>query len=257
MQSKPELEVIVPEWNAPENIKAFFTLRSGGMSACAYGDKDGFCGLNLGNHVGDNKYSVRGNRRIVTDMLGAEPKWLSQVHSSRVVRAEDNNAEEQADAEFTTAAGIPCVVMTADCVPVLLCDKKGIVIAAAHAGWKGLADGVLQNTVAAMRKEIGDEAEIIAWIGPHIRKDHFEVRDDVADYYRASAVKAAADDALESIGEGVWHLDLARFAKEALKQTGVTEVTDCERDTYSDPEHFYSYRRDKVTGRHGAFICKR
>ena len=89
-----------------------------------------------------------------------------------------------------------------------------------------------------MRKEIGDEAEIIAWIGPHIRKDHFEVRDDVADYYRASAVKAAADDALESIGEGVWHLDLARFAKEALKQAGVTEVTDCERDTYSDPEHF-------------------
>jgi YfiH family protein len=165
MQSKPELEVIVPEWNAPENIKAFFTLRSGGMSACAYGDKDGFCGLNLGNHVGDNKYSVRGNRRIVTDMLGAEPKWLSQVHSSRVVRA-----EEQADAEFTTAAGIPCVVMTADCVPVLLCDKKGIVIAAAHAGWKGLADGVLQNTVAAMRKEIGDEAEIIAWIGPHIQR---------------------------------------------------------------------------------------
>ena len=124
MQSKPELEVIVPEWNAPENIKAFFTLRSGGMSAGAYGDKDGFCGLNLGNHVGGNKYSVRGNRRIVTDMLGAEPKWLSQVHSSRVVRAEDNNAEEQADAEFTTAAGIPCVVMTADCVPVLLCDKK-------------------------------------------------------------------------------------------------------------------------------------
>ena len=82
MQSKPELEVIVPEWNAPENIKAFFMLRSGGMSAGAYGDKDGFCGLNLGNHVGDNKYSVRGNRRIVTDMLGAEPKWLSQVHSS-------------------------------------------------------------------------------------------------------------------------------------------------------------------------------
>ena len=113
MQSKPELEVIVPEWNAPENIRAFFTLRSGGMSAGAYGDKDGFCGLNLGNHVGDNKYSVRGNRRIVTDMLGAEPKWLSQVHSSRVVRAEDNNTEEQADAEFTTAAGIPCVVMTA------------------------------------------------------------------------------------------------------------------------------------------------
>ena len=227
MQRKPDLGEGVPEWSAPENIKAFLTLRAGGMSACAYGDKDGFCGLNLGNHVGDNKYSVRGNRRIVTDMLGAEPKWLSQVHSSRVVRAEDNNAEEQADAEFTTAAGIPCVVMTADCVPVLLCDKKGIVIAAAHAGWKGLADGVLQNTVAAMRKEIGDEAEIIAWIGPHIRKDHFEVRDDVADYYRASAVKAAADDALESIGEGVWPLDLARFAPAALKPAGVPEVNAC------------------------------
>ena len=153
MQSKPELEVIVPEWNAPENIKAFFTLRSGGMSACAYGDKDGFCGLNLGNHVGDNKYSVRGNRRIVTDMLGAEPKWLSQVHSSRVVRAEDNNAEEQADAEFTTAAGIPCVVMTADCVPVLLCEQKRNRIAAAHAGWKGLADGVLQKPTVAADEE--------------------------------------------------------------------------------------------------------
>ncbi len=92
-------------------------------------------------------------------------------------------------------------------MPVLLCDKKGTIVAAAHAGWKGLADGVLQTqTVAAMRKEIGDEEEIIAWIGPHIRKDHFEVRVDVADYYRASAVKAAADDALESIGEGGWHL---------------------------------------------------
>lgn len=257
MQSKPELEVIVPEWNAPENIKAFFTLRSGGMSAGAYGDKEGFCGLNLGSHVGDNKYSVRGNRRIVADMLGAEPKWLNQVHSSRVVRAEDNETEEQADAEFTTEVGVPCVVMTADCVPVLLCDKKGTVVAAAHAGWKGLADGVLQNTVAAMRKEIGDDAEIIAWIGPHIRKDNFEVRDDVADYYRASSVKDAAEEGLESQGEGAWHLDLARFVKEALKQAGVTEVTDCGRDTFSDPKHFYSYRRDKVTGRHGAFICKR
>ena len=115
----------------------------------------------------------------------------------------------------------------------------------------------MRRSIQRFTRNTYDEEEIIAWIGPHIRKDHFEVRVDVADYYRASAVKAAADDALESIGEGGWHLDLARFAKEALKQAGVTEVTDCERDTYSDPEHFYSYRRDKVTGRHGAFICKR
>lgn len=257
MLSKPELEVIVPEWDAPENVKAFFTLRSGGMSAGAYGDKDGFCGLNLGNHVEDNKYSVRGNRRIVADMLGAEPKWLSQVHSSRVVRAEENNTEEKADAEFTTISGVPCVVMTADCVPVLLCDRKGIVVAAAHAGWKGLADGVLQNTVAAMRKEIDKDDEIIAWIGPHIRKEHFEVRGDVADYYRSSVLRSAVEEALEPAANGVWYLDLARFVREALKQAGVTEIVDCGRDTFSDPEHFYSYRRDKVTGRHGAFICKR
>lgn len=257
MQSKPELEVIRPVWDAPENVVAFFTLREGGMSAGPYGGEDGFCGLNLGNHVGDNKYAVQGNRRIVTDMLHSEPRWLTQIHSSRVICADENLSAQEADAEWTKESGVPCVVMTADCVPLLLCDTEGKIVAAVHAGWKGLADGVIQNTVEVLRKEVGEKAEFMAWIGPHIRQAHFEVKEDVVSYYRESLLKEVCDEAIEKVGEGVWHLNLARFVREALRQGGVANISDCELDTYSDPKLFYSFRRDKVTGRHGAFICKR
>lgn len=257
MQSKPELEVIRPVWDAPENVVAFFTLREGGMSAGPYRAADGFCGLNLGNHVGDNKYAVQGNRRIVTDMLPSVPRWLTQIHSSRVICADGNLEAAEADAEWTTESGVPCVVMTADCVPILLCDTEGKSVAAVHAGWRGLADGVIQNTIEVLKKEIGEKAEFLAWIGPHIRRAHFEVKGDVVNYYRESILKNLCEDAIEEVQEGLWHLDLARFAREALRQGGVEAVSDCELDTYSDPKLFYSYRRDKETGRHGAFIFKR
>lgn len=256
MIEKPEVKLVIPNWKAPKNVHAFFTLRSGGMSAGPYGDKDGFCGLNLGDHVGDNKYSVRGNRQIVEGMLGADPRWLKQVHSTRVVPAEENENGEEADAEFTQKSNTPCVVMTADCVPVLFCDTEGQVIAAAHAGWKGLANGILQNTVRAMRSAVGEKSEIMAWIGPHIRKDHFEVRSDVVEYYLSSAIKDACSEGLEKTSPEAWHMDLSRFVREALRQVGVKEIYDCGLDTFSDPLSFYSYRREKVTGRHGAFICK-
>lgn len=257
MQSKPELEVIRPVWDAPENVVAFFTLREGGMSAGPYGGVDGFCGLNLGNHVGDNKYAVQGNRRIVTDMLPSQPRWLTQIHSSRVICADGNRESEEADAEWTRESGVPCVVMTADCVPILLCDREGKSVAAVHAGWRGLADGVIQNTLEVLKKEIGEKAEFLAWIGPHIRRAHFEVKADVVNYFRESLLQNVCEEAMEEVQAGLWHLDLARFAREALRQAAVENISDCELDTYSDPKLFYSYRRDKETGRHGAFIYKR
>lgn len=147
--------------------------------------------------------------------------------------------------------------MTADCVPVLFCEKNGKAVAAAHAGWRGLADGVLQACVEAMRGKLEDNgAEIMAWIGPHIRKESFEIREDVADYYRNSKLSGVCGEAIEKKADGSMRLDLSLFVREALRLSGVSEVYDCGLDTFSDPKRFYSYRRSGRTGRHGAFIYK-
>ncbi len=147
--------------------------------------------------------------------------------------------------------------MTADCVPVLFCEKNGKAVAAAHAGWRGLADGVLQACVEAMSGKLEDSsAEIMAWIGPHIRKESFEIREDVADYYRNSKLSGVCGEAIEKKADGSMRLDLSIFVREALRLSGVSEVYDCGLDTFSDPKRFYSYRRSGRTGRHGAFIYK-
>ncbi|WP_289175260.1 peptidoglycan editing factor PgeF [uncultured Parasutterella sp.] len=257
MRSKPELEVLVPQWPVPANVKAFFTLRSGGLSAGAYGAEDGFNGLNLGDHVEDSPYAVKANRAMVTEMIGSEAAWLRQIHSTIVLEADQVKDAPQADAAFTTHSKVPCVVMTADCVPVLFCEKNGKAVAAAHAGWRGLADGVLQACVEAMSGKLEDSsAEIMAWIGPHIRKESFEIREDVADYYRNSKLSGVCGEAIEKKADGSMRLDLSIFVREALRLSGVSEVYDCGLDTFSDPKRFYSYRRSGRTGRHGAFIYK-
>lgn len=256
MQRKPEIALLAPQWRAPNTIRAFFTYRSGGLSTGPYGALDGLNGLNLGRHAGDNPHNVRANRRLLSSFLPSEPRWLRQVHSTRVLEADQVECEPDADASFTLKENIVCVVMTADCVPVLLCDVHGKIVAAAHAGWKGLANGVLQNTVNAMREHVGDtKRDIIAWIGPHIRQEHFQVQQDVVDIYQASNLKNVAGAAIIKNGAG-YQLNLALFVKEALRQVGVDNVSDCQLDTYADAEKFYSYRRDRVTGRHAAIIYR-
>lgn len=256
MQQKLQLEVLKPNWDAPSSVKAFFTYRYGGVSAGDFGSADGFNGLNLGTHVPDSPYNVRANRSIVRELLPADPAWLSQVHSTKVLRAEEVKGAPEADASFTALDDTVCVIMTADCVPVLFTDEKAQVVAAAHAGWKGLANGVLQETVKAMRGAMSDKnSQILAWIGPHIRQESFEVKEDLLSFYSQSVLADHLADAVLKKDQS-YYLSLAKLVKAALNSVGVNAIWDCELDTFSDRQKFFSYRRDKQTGRHGAFIYK-
>lgn len=172
------MNLIIPDWNAPKNIRAFSTVRSGGVSQSPYqGDDSGKNGLDFGMHVGDSPLAVQKNRAILRKELPTEPVWLNQVHGTTVVNAENVTGVPDADASFAEKKGVVCTIMTADCLPVLLCDKAGTVVAAAHAGWRGLAGGILENTVAVMRDKTN--SEIMAWLGPSIGPDAFEVGEDV------------------------------------------------------------------------------
>lgn len=161
------MNLIIPEWSAPKNVRAFSTVRHGGVSESPYqGDDTGKNGLNFGMHVGDSPLAVKKNRAILREELPAEPVWLNQVHGTTVVNGENVTGVPDADASFAEKKGIVCTIMTADCLPVLLCDRAGTVVAAAHAGWRGLAGGVLENTIAVMRGKT--DSEIMAWLGPAI-----------------------------------------------------------------------------------------
>ena len=175
----PQLDLQWP--GLPASVGALSTLRSGGVSAPPYDDGDGGGGLNLGTHVGDAPDAVARNRALLRAGLPAEPAWLTQVHGTRVVDAATVSAAPQADASFSNRRGVVCAIMTADCMPVLLADAQGRVVGAAHAGWRGLAAGVLENTVAAMRE--AGAGELFAWLGPAIGPGAFEVGPEVADAF--------------------------------------------------------------------------
>ena len=177
MNWKNELAVIRPDMG--EKVKAFFTERVGGVSSGPWGGLDGIMGLNVGTRVGDNSGCVRMNRSIVADLCPAQPHWMTQVHGTDVVQAEDVSDESvQADAQFTMKPETVCVVQVADCLPVLLADKKARIVAAVHAGWKSLAAGVIEATVQAMKEKLPD-CELKAWLGPRIGFDDFVVVDEV------------------------------------------------------------------------------
>lgn len=254
--TKPSTEVIYPEWDAPENVHALFTLRSGGLSAGPWGGEDGFNGLNLANHVGDSPFAVKMNRQFLRSWIPSEPKWLNQIHSTEVVVADQIENPVDADASITTNSNVVCVVMTADCLPILLTDRQGCAVSAVHAGWRGLVQGIIQKSVEEMRKTLADpEAEIMAWIGPCIRRESFEVQEDVAQIFRESSLSAVANTAISQNGSS-FLLDLPAFAKEALRLQGVTQVFDSGCNTYTDAKRFYSYRRDGDCGRHATLIWK-
>ncbi len=185
------MQLIYPDWDAPPQIGALATTRDGGVSAAPYDDGAGNGGLNLGSHVGDRPQDVESNRSALLRLLPNEPIWLSQVHGNRVVDAAQAMVGEQADAIIATQSGQVCAIQTADCLPVLLCDRAARVVGAAHAGWRGLAAGVLENTVARMRAEGADD--LIAWFGPAIGPSRFEVGSDVyAAFVERDAQTAAA-----------------------------------------------------------------
>jgi polyphenol oxidase len=246
------MELIVPDWDAPANIGAFATTRRGGVSTGHCSDGAGSGGLNLGVNAGDKPEDVRRNRDLVTRLLPAEPAWLTQVHGTIVVDAAQANDAPQADASIATSGGAVCVVQTADCLPVLLCDVDGGVVGAAHAGWRGLAGGVLENTVAAMRE--AGAGEILAWMGPAIGPMNFEVGEDVLAAFAAHApVPAAAFKAIAG-KPGKYLADIYRLARQRLAMVGVENCYGGGLCTVADSARFYSYRRDRETGRMASLI---
>jgi YfiH family protein len=239
---------IVPDWPAPSNVRAFITTRSGGVSTGPYAS------FNLGYTTGDDAAAVDANRARLRDALPDEPRWLEQVHGARVVEAEGVHDRPRADASVATAAETVCAIMVADCLPILLSNGSGSVVAAAHAGWRGLADGVIENTVGAMIARGAETKEILAYIGPGIGPSAFEVGDDVYATYTSRDPGAVA--AFKAHAPGKWLADLPMLARRALARCGVTHVYGGDLCTWSDPQRFYSYRRDRTTGRMGALIWR-
>lgn len=235
---------IVPGWPAPARVRALSTTRAGGVSVAPYDS------LNLGTHVGDDPARVAANRAQVRRIVPSEPAWLNQVHGTAVVDAASVASVQDADASVSRTPGAVCVVMTADCLPVLLCDRAGSVVGAAHAGWRGLHGGVIEATVAAMQVA---PADVIAWLGPAIGPTAFEVGDEVRAAFVAT--DAIADAAFKPAGQpGKWLADIYLLARQRLAALGVTAVYGGDCCTVSESRRFFSYRRDGVTGRMASLV---
>ncbi len=238
--SSLNLELIIPDWPAPATVRAFTTTRAGGFS------KDTWSSMNLGPRCGDDPLAVRRNREKLESRLPAAPQWLCQVHGTKVVTHPGvSGGELEADGLVSSSPGQVCAVLTADCLPVLLCNRSGNRVAVAHAGWRGLARGVLQATVRQMKEAPG---EIMAWLGPAIGPKVYPVGEEVRQafaqehgiYFRENGDR--------------WLLDLYGVARRMLTQLGVTAVYGGRFCTFSDSERFFSFRRDGVTGRMASVI---
>jgi YfiH family protein len=248
-----DVQIIEPDWPAPAAVRAAFTLRTGGVSAAP------FDSLNLGAGIGDSPEAVAENRRRVRESLRlpAEPLWLEQVHGIAVVQAESVGASvglsatPRADASVAHTAGHVCAIRVADCMPVLFAALDGSAIGAAHAGWRGLAGGVLEATV----EQLGVPASrLVAWMGPTIGPGNFEVGEDV----RATFTKSDANAASAFVGNnrGRWQCDLYALARQRLRRLGVTSIYGGGWSTFAESDRFFSYRRDGQCGRMAALIWR-
>lgn len=242
-------DLIFPDWPAPPRVKAFFTTRAGGVSAHPYDS------LNLGAHVGDAPLHVAENRARLGALLPAAPIWLNQTHGVNVLRlgakCASSHAPVEADASVTGTINTVCAVMVADCLPVLFCVDEGSRVGAAHAGWRGLLSGVLERTVEALGCA---PTEVMAWMGPAIGADAFEVGSDVFDAFTSASGGDAA--AFRPIAErpGKYFADIYALARWRLQRAGVTKIFGGQFCTVSDKTRFFSYRRDGQTGRMAALI---
>ncbi|AUV03692.1 purine nucleoside phosphorylase YfiH [Phytobacter ursingii] len=238
-------KLIVPDWPLPPGVVACSSTRIGGVSLPPYDS------LNLGAHCGDDLVHVEENRKrmFAAGQLPSKPVWLEQVHGKDVLKLTgEPYVSKRADASYSNTPGTVCAVMTADCLPVLFCNRDGTEVAAAHAGWRGLCAGVLEETVACF----ADKPEnILAWLGPAIGPDAFEVGPEVRDAFMA--VEAIADRAFRPAGEK-YYADIYALARQRLTSVGVTQVFGGEHCTFSQKGDFFSYRRDKNTGRMASFI---
>jgi hypothetical protein len=241
------LGLLVPRWEAPLTVRAACTLRTGGVSAPP------FESLNLGGHVGDEPAAVAENRRRVAAALALprEPLWLEQVHGARVAEADRPGTPAAADAAVSRQSGRVLAILVADCLPVLFASRDGAVVAAAHAGWRGLAAGVLEATVAAMQVE---PRGIVAWLGPAIGPRHFEVGEEVRAAFLAH--DAGAAEGFVRNARGRWQCDLLGLARRRLAALGLSEPGAVQLCTYAERERCFSYRRDGRTGRMAALIWR-
>ncbi|MCZ6802459.1 MAG: peptidoglycan editing factor PgeF [Proteobacteria bacterium] len=232
------------DWPAPKQVHAGTTLRVGGHSQAPFND------LNLAHHVGDVSANVYKNRAIIINRLElqSEPICLDQTHSSNVISIDTTPENRKADGSFTTRQNKVCTVMTADCVPVLFCNHSGTKIAAVHAGWRGICRGIIENAI----KMFSEPETVLAWIGPCISSDYYEVGKDVytACLNHSSALKSA----FKQSNAGHWHCDLANIVKIILKNAEVGAIYECRLCTYKMDRLFYSYRRDGKTGRMASMI---
>jgi len=242
MRSLPHPDWIAPAWPAERRVRALITTRSGGVSSGK------FASLNLSTRVGDDLQCVARNRAILKACLPAEPAWVKQVHGTAVIDAARATPDAEADGVVTRDTGPVCAVMTADCLPVLLCDRAGKSVGIAHAGWRGLAGGVVENVVKAMRVPPGD---LIAYIGPGIGARRYEVGEDVHKAFVDT--DSAAAGSFTPRKNGKYLVDLYGLARRRLAAAGVAEIYGGEFCTASE-ERFFSFRRDRTTGRMASLI---
>ena len=236
---------LVPDWPAPASVRAVTTTRQGGVSQGCYAS------MNPADHVDDDPVAVMANRRYLQQALDlpCQPVWLQQVHGTTVVNAATAGTSPAADAAYSLEAGVVCAVLTADCLPVLLSDTAGECVAAIHAGWRGLVAGVVEQAVQATGRP-GDA--LLAWLGPAIGPSAFQVGEEVRDSFMAHDQAAAG--AFRQGTDGRWFADLHQLARQRLADCGVTAVYGGGYCSFTDPELFYSYRRDGVTGRMATLI---
>lgn len=238
------MDYLQPDWPAPDNIGALTTTREGGVSQGA------FAGWNLGMHVGDDPDAVQKNRLALTGMVHGELTWLEQVHGTEVARLPHQDTHPKADAAFTDTVGQACTVMTADCLPVLFCSHDGCQVAAAHAGWRGLLNGVLESTLALFAQP----ERCFVWLGPAIGPQAFEVGEDVYQAFISYSWQTKA--AFSPRGSDKYLADLYALARQRLIATGVTAIYGGSLCTYQQGDQFYSYRRDGQTGRMATCIWR-
>jgi len=239
------VKLINASWTVPDHIKAVVTTRDGGVSTGPYQS------LNLGDHVEDSPDAVSANRHRLCEHLGLikKPQWLTQIHGTELVKACDDGIAERADACWTDEVGQACIVMTADCLPVFFTDRTGSRVAVAHAGWRGLADGVLEQTLSVFH----DPSEVVVWFGPAIGPQAFEVGEEVRQQF-CEFIPESELAFQSSDNAGKWLADIYQLARLRLNRAGVSEIFGEDYCTFTQSDLFFSYRRDGVTGRMASII---